>query len=211
MRENSRLLRGARSSTRRSRASCGNRSPRLRRPLSRTILFDRAQLRGKPAPPAARGRADVPAAGACWSASWQRRPPLPRTSARPTAWRCTMTPQVSPGLRLHCPRAGTDWLVLGGIAELEQGGTSTSVSHNLRTGPANVPALSGFLPVLERPNSTPPNRCGWGLRPYSASGERRVRLEREADTRVVHNYGHGGGRHLLLGLRPTKPPRWSRR
>jgi D-amino-acid oxidase len=83
---------------------------------------------------------------------------------------------------------GPDRLLLGGLVEPSQYDTDLTLD--------NYPPLremldrcQEFLPILRGARLDPVDPLRVGLRPFREGG---VRLEIQPDTRIVHNYGHGG-------------------
>lgn len=83
---------------------------------------------------------------------------------------------------------GRDRLVLGGLVEPGQWSTDLTL-ENYPPIAQMVRRCQEFLPILQDIQLLPGNPVRVGLRPYR---QRNVRLEREPDTRIVHNIGHGG-------------------
>ncbi len=83
---------------------------------------------------------------------------------------------------------GTDWLLLGGIAELGEWDTDIGLD-NYQPLRDIVRRCQQFMPVLRGGVVDQDQPVRVGLRPYR---EKNVRLEREGDSHVIHNYGHGG-------------------
>jgi D-amino-acid oxidase len=83
---------------------------------------------------------------------------------------------------------GPDTLVLGGLAEADQWDVRISLdSHDpIR---AMYERCLEFLPALRALEMDPIEPLRVGLRPCRPQN---VRLEYEAGTRIIHNYGHGG-------------------
>jgi D-amino-acid oxidase len=83
---------------------------------------------------------------------------------------------------------GDDMLVLGGLAEPDEWSIDIGL-HNNEQVRAMYQRCLEFMPVLKRAeiDATEPVRAG--LRPVRPKN---VRLEHEAGTCVIHNYGHGG-------------------
>ena len=79
-------------------------------------------------------------------------------------------------------------MVTGGSAALLLGGCTTGGA--IRPDAANRPASACLAKVLADPNRV--IRTVAGLRPFRPSGFV-VRAQALGDTRLVHNYGHGGG------------------
>ncbi len=82
---------------------------------------------------------------------------------------------------------GNDRLLLGGLVEPDEWGTNVGLDYApirdlLRR---NVE----FLPILADAKLDQADPVRVGLRPFRGQS---VRLEHEAGTRIIHNYGHGG-------------------
>jgi D-amino-acid oxidase len=94
---------------------------------------------------------------------------------------------TTPGFVFILPR-GNDWLLLGGIAEPDKWGLGIGL-HNYEPIRDMLQRCTEFLPVLRNAviDAVEPVRVG--LRPFRRQS---VRLEIEAGTRIIHNYGHGG-------------------
>jgi D-amino-acid oxidase len=83
---------------------------------------------------------------------------------------------------------GDDMLVLGGIAEPDEWSLDLGLDNH---EPLRVMfrRCLDFLPVLQRATIDAAEPVRVGLRPFRRAD---IRLEREPDCRIVHNYGHGG-------------------
>lgn len=83
---------------------------------------------------------------------------------------------------------GENTLLMGGLVEPREWDTNIGLS-NYPPIPAMMERCRRFLPALkDLPiDAVEPVRAG--LRPFRPSG---IRLEHERDTRIIHNYGHGG-------------------
>ncbi len=92
-----------------------------------------------------------------------------------------------PGFIFIVPR-GDDMLVLGGLAEPDQASLDINL-HNYEPIRAMYKRCCEFMPALENAEIDAAEPVRVGLRPVRP---RNVRLETEAGTRIVHNYGHGG-------------------
>jgi len=92
-----------------------------------------------------------------------------------------------PGFIFIVPR-GEDMLVLGGLAEPDEWGLDIGL-HNYEPIRAMHRRCIEFMPALKDAEIDAAEPVRVGLRPFRNSG---VRLEPEAGTRIVHNYGHGG-------------------
>jgi D-amino-acid oxidase len=92
-----------------------------------------------------------------------------------------------PGFVFIVPR-GEDMLVLGGLAEPDEWDLDIALS-NYSPIQAMYQRCVEFLPALcgAEIDAAEPVRAG--LRPFRPEG---VRLELEPQSRIVHNYGHGG-------------------
>jgi D-amino-acid oxidase len=83
---------------------------------------------------------------------------------------------------------GNDMLVLGGMAEPDEWNVNIDLTNHepvrdiFRRCVEFLPALRGAIVDAAEPVRV-------GLRPFRRQG---VRLEFEAETRIIHNYGHGG-------------------
>jgi D-amino-acid oxidase len=83
---------------------------------------------------------------------------------------------------------GDDMLVLGGLAEPDEWDVNIGLD-NYEPIRAMYERCVDFLPVLRDAEIDAAEPVRVGLRPIRA---RNVRLEPEAGTRIIHNYGHGG-------------------
>ncbi len=83
---------------------------------------------------------------------------------------------------------GHDMLILGGLAEPDEWGVDIGL-HNYEPIRAMYQRCLEFMPALKAAEIDAAEPVRVGLRPYRSPG---VRLEAEAGTRIVHNYGHGG-------------------
>jgi D-amino-acid oxidase len=92
-----------------------------------------------------------------------------------------------PGFIFIVPR-GDDMLMLGGLAEPDEWGVDIGL-HNYEPIRTMYERCLTFMPALRNAEIDAAEPVRVGLRPVRAGN---VRLEREADTRIVHNYGHGG-------------------
>jgi D-amino-acid oxidase len=83
---------------------------------------------------------------------------------------------------------GDDMLVLGGIAEMDERSLDIDLGNHepLR---AMIRRCVEFMPALRDAEIDAVEPVRVGLRPFRP---RSVRLERESDTHIIHNYGHGG-------------------
>ncbi len=83
---------------------------------------------------------------------------------------------------------GRDMLVLGGLVEMDEWDLDIGLENY---GPvrAMLRRCEEFLPVLRNAEIDVHEPVRVGLRPFRRQN---VRLEREGDSRVIHNYGHGG-------------------
>lgn len=82
---------------------------------------------------------------------------------------------------------GDDMLVLGGIAELDEWDLDIGLDTHEPVR-AILRRCVEFLPALRDAEIDAVEPVRVGLRPFRPPN---VRLEHEADTRVIHNYGHG--------------------
>jgi D-amino-acid oxidase len=92
-----------------------------------------------------------------------------------------------PGFIFIVPR-GDDMLVLGGLAEPDVWELDINL-HNYEPIRAMFDRCVEFMPALANAEIDAAEPVRVGLRPVR---HRNVRLETEAGTRIVHNYGHGG-------------------
>jgi D-amino-acid oxidase len=92
-----------------------------------------------------------------------------------------------PGFIFIVPR-GDDMLVLGGLAEPNQWDVAIGLDNHEPIR-AMYRRCVDFLPILSTCEIDAAEPVRVGLRPVRA---RNVRLEREAGTPIIHNYGHGG-------------------
>jgi D-amino-acid oxidase len=83
---------------------------------------------------------------------------------------------------------GNDMLVLGGLAEPDEWGVDINLD-NYEPVRQMYQRCVEFLPALRGAVIDAAEPVRVGLRPFRRQG---VRLEQEAGTRIVHNYGHGG-------------------
>ncbi|MFI5455929.1 MAG: FAD-dependent oxidoreductase [Isosphaerales bacterium] len=92
-----------------------------------------------------------------------------------------------PGFIFIVPR-GEDMLILGGLAEPDEWGLDIGL-HNYEPIRAMHRRCLEFMPALKNAEIDAAEPVRVGLRPFRSPS---VRLEPEAGTRIVHNYGHGG-------------------
>jgi D-amino-acid oxidase len=92
-----------------------------------------------------------------------------------------------PGFLFIVPR-GDDMLVLGGIAEPDEQCLDIGLK-NYEPIRSMYRRCLDFLPVLKQARIDAAEPVRVGLRPFRKGD---VRLEREPNRRIVHNYGHGG-------------------
>ncbi len=92
-----------------------------------------------------------------------------------------------PGFIFIVPR-GDDLLVLGGLAEFGEWDLDIGL-HNYEPIREMYRRCLEFLPSLEGAEIDAAEPIRAGLRPFR---HHNVRLEQDADTRIIHNYGHGG-------------------
>lgn len=83
---------------------------------------------------------------------------------------------------------GKDRIVLGAIAEADEWDTDIGL-HNYEPIRRIYERCTEFLPVLKDAEIDPIEPVRVGLRPFRKGN---VRLEEEAGTSILHNYGHGG-------------------
>ena len=83
---------------------------------------------------------------------------------------------------------GNDMLVLGGLAEPDEWDLDIGL-HNYEPVRQMYKRCLEFMPALRNGEIDASEPVRVGLRPVR---DQNVRLEREAGSRVVHNYGHGG-------------------
>lgn len=83
---------------------------------------------------------------------------------------------------------GRDMLVLGGLVEMDEWDLDIGM-HNYQPVRDMLRRCQDFLPILEQAEVDVSEPVRAGLRPFR---KQNVRLEWEADSRVIHNYGHGG-------------------
>ena len=83
---------------------------------------------------------------------------------------------------------GRDMLVLGGLVEMDEWDLDIGL-HNYAPVQEMLRRCQDFLPVLRSAEVDRDEPVRVGLRPFRRQN---VRLERERDSRVIHNYGHGG-------------------
>lgn len=94
---------------------------------------------------------------------------------------------IESGFIFIVPR-GQDLVVLGGIAEPDQWDLNIGL-HNYEPIRQLYQRCREFLPMLQNAELDPREPVRVGLRPVRRQN---VRLEQEAGTRIIHNYGHGG-------------------
>lgn len=92
-----------------------------------------------------------------------------------------------PGFIFIVPR-GTGMLVLGGLAEPDQWGLDIGL-HNYEPVRAMYERCIDFLPILRNSEIDAAEPVRVGLRPFRQGN---VRLDREKETSIIHNFGHGG-------------------
>jgi D-amino-acid oxidase len=83
---------------------------------------------------------------------------------------------------------GRDRIVLGGLTEADEWSLDVGL-HNYEPVREMYRRCIEFLPSLAQARLDPVEPVRAGLRPLRRQN---VRLEREAGTRILHNYGHGG-------------------
>ena len=83
---------------------------------------------------------------------------------------------------------GRDMLVLGGLVEMDEWDLDIGL-HNYGPVQEMLRRCQDFLPVLENARIDKREPVRVGLRPFRRQN---VRLEREGDSQIIHNYGHGG-------------------
>ncbi len=94
-----------------------------------------------------------------------------------------------PGRFVFVVPRGEDMMVLGGLAEPEEWGLDVGL-HNYEPIRQMYQRCVEFLPALAAAQIDPSEQVRVGLRPFRAGG---ARLEVDkSDSRIVHNYGHGG-------------------
>lgn len=81
-----------------------------------------------------------------------------------------------------------DKLVLGGLAEAGEWDTKVTL-QNYRPAREMYERCLEFMPILKQAELDPERPVRVGLRP---ARKKNVRLEAEAGTSIIHNYGHGG-------------------
>lgn len=81
-----------------------------------------------------------------------------------------------------------DMLVLGGLVEMDEWDLDIGLANY---GPVRemLRRCEEFLPILRKAEMDVFEPVRVGLRPFR---KQNVRLEREPDSRIIHNYGHGG-------------------
>jgi D-amino-acid oxidase len=94
---------------------------------------------------------------------------------------------ADPGFVFILPR-GNDTLLLGGFAELNQEDLNISMENHSLIREMHRRCVE-FLPILQDAKFESSNPVRAGLRPFRSQG---VRLECQAGTHIIHNYGHGG-------------------
>jgi len=109
-----------------------------------------------------------------------------RSSPRITQAHC-VTREAEDGFVFVLPR-GDSMLVLGGIAELGESGLGIGLD-NYEPVQDMYQRCIEFLPTLRDAEIDIAEPVRVGLRPFRAG---HVRLERSPQSRIVHNYGHGG-------------------
>ena len=83
---------------------------------------------------------------------------------------------------------GDNMLVLGGLAEPDEWSLDIGL-HNYEPIRAMHERCLAFMPALRDAEIDAAEPVRVGLRPVRS---RNVRLERQPETRIIHNYGHGG-------------------
>ena len=83
---------------------------------------------------------------------------------------------------------GKNMLLLGGLVEPNEWNTDITLS-NYQPVRGMLERCVEFLPILKQAQLDPEEPVRVGLRPFR---QENVRLEREAGTQIIHNYGHGG-------------------
>ncbi len=83
---------------------------------------------------------------------------------------------------------GTDTLLLGGLLEADECGLDIDLD-NYPPIQHILQRCTAFLPALSRAVVDPVELVRVGLRPFRTQN---ARVEREANTSIIHNYGHGG-------------------
>jgi D-amino-acid oxidase len=83
---------------------------------------------------------------------------------------------------------GRDMLLIGGMTEPNEWGLDIGL-HNYVPVRDMMARCNEFLPVLASAQIDADDPVRVGLRPFRKGN---VRLEAEAGTRIIHNYGHGG-------------------
>jgi D-amino-acid oxidase len=108
---------------------------------------------------------------------------------RITQAHCISQTEVSQeqGFLFIVPR-GEDRLVLGGIAEPDEWSLDVGLD-NYEPIRSMYRRCLDFLPVLKQAEIDAAEPVRVGLRPFRRAD---IRLERELNCRIVHNYGHGG-------------------
>ena len=81
-----------------------------------------------------------------------------------------------------------DLLILGGLTEPDEWSTDTTL-ENYSPIQDMWRRCTEFLPILKQARVNPEEPVRVGLHPLRNAN---VRLEREAGTQIIHNYGHGG-------------------
>jgi D-amino-acid oxidase len=79
-------------------------------------------------------------------------------------------------------------LLLGGLTEEDEWGLDIGL-HNYQAVRDMYRRCLDFMPILAQAELDPTEPVRAGLRPCRTGN---VCLEREGDTTIVHNYGHGG-------------------
>jgi D-amino-acid oxidase len=92
-----------------------------------------------------------------------------------------------PGFIFIVPR-GDNMLILGGLAEPDEWSLDIGL-HNHEPIRVMHERCLAFMPALRDAEVDAAEPVRVGLRPVRP---RNVRLEREAETNIIHNYGHGG-------------------
>lgn len=83
---------------------------------------------------------------------------------------------------------GKNMLILGGLTEPDQWSKDITLG-NYRPIQEMLDRCAEFLPILKQAKFDPQETVRVGLRPMRNEN---VRLEHEAGTQIMHNYGHGG-------------------
>jgi D-amino-acid oxidase len=116
------------------------------------------------------------------------------TMPRITAAHCIANDEAVPHQQMiYIMPRGSDYLLLGGIAELGEWDMDIGIDNHEPIREM-LKRCQQFLPVLKSAAIDEQQPVRVGLRPHRANN---IRLERDPSSRIVHNYGHGGSGFTL--------------